>query len=52
MSKGGKKTSRVLNDGRPNGKKFKKLRETDELGRPKTGRGKPTGRTVKGMKIK
>lgn len=48
---GKKKTSGVRNDGRKNGKKFNKKRfNLDAKGRPLTGRGKPTGRSIKGKK--
>lgn len=49
---GKKKTPGVRNDGRKNGKKFNKKRfNLDAKGRPLTGRGKPTGRSIKGMKV-
>lgn len=49
-----KQTSKKTNPGtrnadRPNGKAWKK-RKFDDKGRALTGRGKPTGRTVKGVK--
>lgn len=49
---GKKKTSGIRNDGRKNGKKFNKKRfNLDSKGRPLTGRGKPSGRSVKGMRV-
>lgn len=48
-SNGNKKDSN-RNDSRQNGKAFSK-KKVDTKGRSLTGRGKPTGRTIKGMKV-
>lgn len=45
-----KKTPGTRNANRKNGKAFSK-KKFDDKGRALTGRGKPTGRTAKGMKI-
>lgn len=49
--KDGKKTPGARNDQRKNGKAFSK-KKFDGKGRPLTGRGKPTGRTINGHSIK
>lgn len=47
---GKKKTSGVRNDSRKNGKAFSK-KKYDNRGRALTGRGKPSGRSVKGNRV-
>lgn len=46
-----KKTAGTRNSDRSNGKAWSKKKPLDEKGRPLTGRGKPTGRSVKGMRV-
>lgn len=47
---GKKKTSGVRNDSRKNGKAFSK-KKFDDKGRALTGRGKPSGRSIKGERV-
>lgn len=47
---GKKKTPGIKNPDRKNGKAFSK-KKLDDKGRPLTGRGKPTGRTIKGCSV-
>ena len=48
---GNKKDTKPRNDNRPNNGKAWKKKEFDGKGRALTGRGKPSGRSRKGMRV-